>query len=51
MNISHMKMIKELETVMCHGLSHIVLILNGHVILGGPTCLCATEFDLISNFI
>jgi hypothetical protein len=50
MNISHMKMIKEFETVMCHGLSHIVSISNGHVILGGLTCLCVTKFDLIFKF-
>ncbi len=46
-----MKMIKELEMIMCHGLSHIVSISNGHVILYELTCLCVTEFDLISNSI
>ncbi len=46
-----MKMIKELEMIMCHGLSHIVSISNGHVILGGLTCLCVTKFDLILNSI
>jgi len=37
-----MKIIKELEMVMCHGLPHIVSLMNGHV----PLCSDQVVFEL-----